>query len=98
LSIYEGQTASIPAQAGALSRRLKSAIGRTRLEAYLISIALVVAATFLGMTVFNLVPAASLSLIYLVAVMISAQLYGLWPAIFSSILGILAWDFFFTQP
>jgi two-component system sensor histidine kinase KdpD len=98
LSIYEGQTASAGTQAGALFHKLKSAIRRTRLEAYLISISLVATATFLGMTAFNLVPAASLSLIYLVAVMVSAQLYGLWPAIFSSILGILAWDFFFTLP
>jgi two-component system sensor histidine kinase KdpD len=98
LSIYEGQTEPAHAQAGPLFRTLKLAIRRTRLEAYLISLSLVVAATFLGLTVFNLVPAASLSLIYLIAVMISAQLYGLWPAILSSILGILAWDFFFTQP
>ena len=98
MSIYEVHAASARARAEVPLRRLRSAIRRTRLEAYLISISLVAAATFLGMTAFNLVPAASLSLIYLVAVMISAQLYGLWPAILSSILGILAWDFFFTQP
>src|SRR3984957_4624964 len=81
-----------------LLQAFKTAVRHPRLEAYLVSISLVVAATFLGMAVFNLVPEASLSLIYLVAIMISAQLYGLWPAILSSLLGILAWDFFFTQP
>jgi two-component system, OmpR family, sensor histidine kinase KdpD len=98
LSVREGDTASAHAQVGALFHALKFAVRRTNLEAYLISISLVVAATFLGMAVFNLVPEASLSLIYLVAIMISAQLYGLWPAILSSLLGILAWDFFFTRP
>lgn len=98
MSISEGPTACAPADREALFHRLKSAIRQTRLEAYLVSVSLVATATFLGTTVFNLVPPASLSLIYLVAVMVSAQLYGLWPAILSSILGILAWDFFFTQP
>jgi two-component system sensor histidine kinase KdpD len=98
LSISEEPTACAAADREASFHRLKSAIRQTRLEAYLVSVSLVATATFLGATVFNLVPPASLSLIYLVAVMISAQLYGLWPAILSSILGIMAWDFFFTQP
>jgi two-component system, OmpR family, sensor histidine kinase KdpD len=98
LGVPESQAGVAYAHPGALLGALKFAIRRTRLEAYLIGMALVAAATFLGMAVFNLVPAASLSLIYLVAVMITAQLYGLWPAILCSILGILAWDFFFTLP
>ena len=98
MNISQGPTASAPAEAGTLFRWLKSTIRRTRLEAYLVSISLVATATFMATTAFDLVPAASLSLIYLVAIMISAQLYGLWPAILSSILGLLAWDFFFTQP
>jgi two-component system sensor histidine kinase KdpD len=98
LSIPEGSAASPYAQGGMLFQMLKSAVRHTRLEAYLVSISLIAAATFLCTAVFNLVPEASLSLIYLVAIMISAQLYGLWPAILSSLLGILAWDFFFTQP
>jgi two-component system sensor histidine kinase KdpD len=98
LSVPESHAGIAHAQAGALLRTLRFAVRRTRLEAYLISISLVATATFLGMAAFNLVPGASLSLIYLVAIMITAQLYGLWPAILSSILGILAWDFFFTRP
>lgn len=98
MGVPESQAGVAYAHPGALLGALKFAIQRTRLEAYLISMALVAAATFLGMAVFNLVPTASLSLIYLVAVMITAQLYGLWPAILCSILGILAWDFFFTLP
>jgi two-component system sensor histidine kinase KdpD len=79
-------------RAGAFSIR------QTRFDAYLMSLSLVAAATFLSSAVFNLVPGASLSLIYLVGIMVSAQLYGLWPAIFASVLSILAWDFFFTEP
>jgi two-component system sensor histidine kinase KdpD len=87
-----------PARAGALSTRIRSALQRTPFSAYLISAALVAVATILSKAALNLVPEASLSLIYLIAVMISAQLYGLWPAIISSLLGLLAWDFFFTRP
>lgn len=98
LSISESLRVSARMQAIAFFRALKITLKQTRLEAYLISASLVAAATFVGMTVFNLVPEASLSLIYLVAIMISAQIYGLWPAILASVLGILAWDFFFTRP
>src|SRR5580700_7220154 len=83
---------------GALSTRFRSTLQKATVSAYLISAALVAVATILSRAAFNLVPEASLSLIYLVAIMISAQLYGLWPAIISSLLGILAWDFFFTKP
>lgn len=98
LSVSEGHMALARTQAGTLFHTLKIAVRQTRLEAYLVSVSLVAGATFLGMAAFNLVPGASLSLIYLVAIMISAQVYGLWPAILSSVLSILAWDFFFTQP
>jgi two-component system sensor histidine kinase KdpD len=87
-----------PTRAEALSTGFRFALQRTPFSAYLISAALVAVATILSRAAFNLVPEASLSLIYLLAVMISAQLYGLWPAIISSLLGLLAWDFFFTRP
>ena len=79
------------------SRPTLSLLG-AHLSAYVISAILVVVATFVSSSAVKLVPEASLSLIYLVAIMISAQLYGLWPAIISSLLGILAWDFFFARP
>jgi two-component system, OmpR family, sensor histidine kinase KdpD len=86
------------AHAGAPKNRLQFTLPKPNLAAYLTSAALIAAATLVSSAAFNLVPEASLSLIYLVAIMISAQLYGLWPAILSSLLGILAWDFFFTKP
>jgi two-component system, OmpR family, sensor histidine kinase KdpD len=78
--------------------RLKLSLFGAHVNAYVISAILVGVATFVCSSAVKLVPEASLSLIYLVAIMISAQLYGLWPAILSSLLGILAWDFFFTKP
>jgi two-component system sensor histidine kinase KdpD len=40
----------------------------------------------------------NLSLVFLTPVLLSALRYGLWPSVGASILGVLAWDFFFQQP
>jgi two-component system sensor histidine kinase KdpD len=40
----------------------------------------------------------NLSIIFLIPVLWAALRYGLWPSIAASILSVLAWDFFFTEP
>jgi two-component system sensor histidine kinase KdpD len=40
----------------------------------------------------------NLSIIFLLPVLWAALRYGLWPSIAASVLSVLAWDFFFTQP
>jgi two-component system sensor histidine kinase KdpD len=96
LSISDRETTrthpSVPA--GALVRLAQN----TDLRSYLISAALIVIATFISNMAFGLVPESSLTLIYLIAVVISAQYCGLWPSILAALLGLLAWDFFFTAP
>jgi two-component system sensor histidine kinase KdpD len=43
-------------------------------------------------------PVESLSLVFLVAVLIVAIRHGLWPSIFASLLSFFAYNFFFTEP
>ncbi len=69
-----------------------------RLGAYLASVALVGVATSISYFVFGITSYASLPLIYLIAIVLSAQRYGLWPSIMASVLSVLAWDYFFTLP
>ncbi len=44
------------------------------------------------------VAASSLPMIYIIGVVIAASRLGIWPSIFSSILSVIAFNFFFTQP
>ena len=41
---------------------------------------------------------SALTLVFLIAVVVSANRFGLWPAVLSSFLSVLCWDYFFTQP
>jgi two-component system sensor histidine kinase KdpD len=59
---------------------------------------LVVIAALAAESSTSLMSAPSLTLVFLVAVVVSARRYGLWPAIFTSVLSVMCWDFFFTLP
>lgn len=65
---------------------------------YAASLLLVGCAAVLARLSLGLASASSLTLIFLVAVVISANRFGLWPAVFTSVLGVLSWDYFFTLP
>ncbi len=58
---------------------------------------LLVAAVFLGYVMQRL-HHANLSVIFLLAVVIIATRHGLWPSVITSVLGFLAFNFFFTVP
>jgi len=77
---------------------IKSSLRRFNLGDYLKSIAFVGIATLVSGIAFGFVPQASLTLIYLIAIVLGAQRYGLRQAIVASVLAIFAWDYFFTQP
>lgn len=70
----------------------------TRLFPYPASVGLVAAAAGVSELSYRIASADSLTLIFLIAVVISARLYGLWPAVMTSILSLLCWDYFFTLP
>jgi two-component system sensor histidine kinase KdpD len=82
----------------ALLYRIRSFVQRLSFKNSLKSVALVAVATLFSALAFGFVPDASLTLVYLMAIVISAQRYGLWQAVFASLIAILAWDYFFTQP
>ena len=58
----------------------------------------VAAAVAIGMLMNTLTPFPNVSMIFLMAVLIPAAAFGVWPAIFASLLSFLAYNFFFIEP
>jgi two-component system sensor histidine kinase KdpD len=65
---------------------------------YLLSTLMVAAVTLLNFFLQEFINPLSLVFIYLIATIASALLFGTWPSIFSSIVSLLTFDFFFTEP
>jgi len=55
-------------------------------------------ATLLGLFLTRFVTLPNVSMLYLLAVLLPALLYGVWPAILASALSFLAYNFFFIDP
>ena len=62
------------------------------------SMAGVALATIAGLGLTSVVPLPNVSMVYLLAVVFSAARFGIWPALLSSILSFLAYNFFFIEP
>jgi len=62
------------------------------------STAAVLCALGLGELITNAIGFMSVSLVFLTAVLVSAIAWGLWPALFASMLSVLAFNFFFIPP
>jgi two-component system, OmpR family, sensor histidine kinase KdpD len=65
---------------------------------YLWSTVAVAAAIGIGEGMSMLTPLPNLSMIFLMAVLFPAVLFGIWPAIYASVLSFLAYNFFFIEP
>jgi two-component system sensor histidine kinase KdpD len=65
---------------------------------YLITIMMIIAVTLLNFLLQGFVNRLSLVYIYLIATIASALLYGTGPSLFSSVISLLTFDFFFTGP
>jgi two-component system sensor histidine kinase KdpD len=65
---------------------------------YLMALGMIAAITLVNIFLQRVVDPASLVYIYLLATSISALLFGVWPSIFTSIMSLLIYDFFFTIP
>jgi two-component system sensor histidine kinase KdpD len=65
---------------------------------YVNSLILVIAITLFGQLVKSSISQTNLMMLYLLAVVVAAFYWGLGPAIFSAVLGVLAFDFFFIPP
>jgi two-component system, OmpR family, sensor histidine kinase KdpD len=69
-----------------------------RWPAYLWSTAAVAAATSAGRLFLELAPLPNISMIFLMAVLFSAVSFGIWPAVYASVLSFLAYNFFLIEP
>jgi len=65
---------------------------------YLLIILMVIAVTLLNFFLQRFINPMSLVFIYLIATIASALLFGTGPSLFSSIISLLTFDFFFTEP
>ena len=65
---------------------------------YIASLALVVLVTILGWLIRPFISPTNEAMLFLLAVVVVAWRRGLGPAIFTSIIGVLAFDFFFVPP
>jgi len=71
---------------------------RFRLRPYLASLAYLGIATAVGTLLARVLDVQNIALVFLTAVLASAVSSGLWPALFASVLGALAFNFFFLPP
>ncbi len=67
-------------------------------KTYLFTVLMVLAVTLLNLFLEGFVNRMSLVYIYLIVTIASALLFGTGPSVFSSVLSLLTYDFFFTQP
>ena len=65
---------------------------------YVASLVLVAFVTIIGWLIKSFISPANLAMLYLLAVVIIAFRRGLKPAIFTAVIGVLAFDFFFIPP
>lgn len=80
------------------SDRLLPSYGRGRLRGYWWAAAAVAVAGAVAAAVEKELPLPNLSLIFLSAVLVVAARFGTGPALFASVLGLAAYNFFFTVP
>ena len=67
-------------------------------EDYLWATAAVAGASAIAFVISREFPVGSLSLVFLVFVLLVATRFGLWPSIYASLLSFLSYNFFFTEP
>ncbi len=87
----EGAAASSPIPTRALRPRLAAA----SLIWSTVAVAMVVA---IGLVLNRLTPFPNISMIFLLAVVFAAVRFGIWPAVYASVLSFLAYNFFFIEP
>jgi two-component system, OmpR family, sensor histidine kinase KdpD len=65
---------------------------------YVNSLILVLAITLFGRLVRSFISPTNVMILYILAVVVAAFYWGLGPAIFTAVIGVLAFDFFFVTP
>jgi two-component system sensor histidine kinase KdpD len=67
-------------------------------KAYAGTLGIVAIALAVGIGLREVLAVSNISLAFLVAVMVSAITYGLWPSLWACLVSVLAYNFFFLQP
>jgi two-component system sensor histidine kinase KdpD len=101
LQIVADDSAAEPtadAKPEATSEAASAAEQRAITLAYLSTTGMVAVAVLLGRALVGVVDMPNVSIVFLAAVLWSATRYGRWPSIYASVLGTLAYDFFFIPP
>jgi len=92
-----GRTSDAPTQAETQLLRGTAPPGIGAKE-FLGSLAFVAVSLGVGLLLHQVLGVASVALTFLTAVLVSAVVYGLWPALFASFVSVLAYNFFFLPP
>lgn len=66
--------------------------------AFIWATAFIAGATGIGTILTDLTPIPNLSIVYLLAVLLTAVSFGIWPAVYASVLSFAAYNFFFITP
>ncbi|HXP31540.1 MAG TPA: sensor histidine kinase KdpD [Stellaceae bacterium] len=67
-------------------------------KAYLGAVVMVALALVVGVFLRQFLAVSNIALVFLTAVLATAIAYGLWPALFASLVSVLAYNFFFLPP
>ena len=79
-------------------REFADGAARAKRRAYLGSLAFVAVSLGGALLLHQRLGVASVAMAFLTAVLVSAVVYGLWPALFASFVSVLAYNFFFLPP
>src|SRR5215207_6280622 len=83
---------------GVTLRNRLEAFGGRALGPYVWSSVAVALATAAGVGIASFVPLPNVSMVFLLAVVFSATVFGIWPALRTSALSFFAYNFFFIEP
>ena len=82
----------------AIATRWQAKFALLRLTSLIWSTAAVATALVAGSLISALAPLPNISMVFLMAVLFSAVSFGMWPAIYASILSFFSYNFFFIEP
>ena len=81
-----------------MANRYRLALASFRWTSFLWSTAAVATALLAAELISAVAPLPNISMVFLMAVLFSAVSFGIWPAIYASVLSFLVYNFFFIEP
>lgn len=83
---------------GSLQRYLVNISGKPLIREFIPTTLSVLVALGAALLSHKILPLANLSLVFLMPVLFSGVRYGLWPSLYAAVIGVAAYNFFFTEP